>query len=105
MAILSMEEQKQILFGHIAPATGRTRQLLEVLLESYPFPIEKKLLEQKLSMEGKHALGSVVRNAKIFIEIHRSNDAGSKQWYYLLDDSYVRVAKTNRIMNPLAIPR
>lgn len=101
--ILSLAEEKEILSWHIAPATGRSRQLLDVLLECYPHPAEKQMLETKLSFTGKHSLGSVLRNAKIFIEIHSSNDADSNQCYYSLDDSCIRIAKINRIMNSLVV--
>lgn len=102
-SILSLDEEKEILSLHIAPATGRPRQLLDVLLEYYPIPAEKVLIKQMLSLEGKHTLGSVLRNAKIFIGIHQRYDEDSKKWYYALDDYCIRIARFNRIMNSLVV--
>ncbi len=101
---LSLDEEKQILSLYIAPATGRPRELLDVLLDVYPCPINEDQLKQRLSMDGKFALKSVLRNAKIFIDLHKRYDASSKQWYYRLDDSCIRIAKMNRFMNQFPIP-
>ncbi|WP_417543007.1 hypothetical protein [Methylophaga thalassica] len=99
--ILTLDEQKEILLMYILNATGRPRELLDTLLHAFPEPLSADQIRHRMSMTGKHALKSVVRNARIFIELHEHYDALSDQCYYSLDDTCIQISKMNRIMNLL----
>lgn len=104
---LSLTEQKHILSLYIIRASGRPRELLEVLLSAYPNPMSGSELKRALNMTGSHALPSAVRNAEIFIDVIKRYDSTEKVTYYQLDDQCIQRVAVNRLMDSLvrATPR
>ncbi|MGR5254386.1 hypothetical protein ACPV5S_19515 [Vibrio astriarenae] len=98
MQALSLEEQKSILALHIAPASGRHRQLLNLLLAAYPHSLSEQQLKHKLSMTGEFSFYSALRNARIFLEVNEFEDIKSEAKHYVIDDWPVRMVKLRRVM-------
>ncbi|MEH0690602.1 hypothetical protein H4F17_16230 [Vibrio cholerae] len=96
---LSLTEQKHILSLYIIRASGRPRELLEVLLSAYPKPMSGRELKHALNMTGSHALPSAVRNAEIFIDVIKRYDSTEKTTYYQLDDACVQRVALNQLLN------
>ena len=96
---LSLTEQKHILSLYITRASGRPRELLEVLLGAYPNPMSCSELKLALNMTGGHALPSAVRNAEIFIDVIKRYDSATKKTYYQLDDHCVQRFAFNQLMD------
>ncbi|MDE1333416.1 hypothetical protein [Vibrio aestuarianus] len=101
--LLTLAEQKHILSLYIIRASGRPRELLELLLCAYPKPMSGKEIKLALNMTGAYALPSVVRNAAIFIDVTTRKEG--KTTYYQLDDTCVAHAAANQLMNALVKPR
>lgn len=96
---LSLTEQEHILSLYIIRASGRPRELLEVLLRAYPKPMNGSELKRALNMTGSHALPSAVRNAEIFIDVIKRCDTATKKTYYQLDDQCVKRFAFNQLMD------
>ena len=96
---ISLTEQKHILNLYIPRASGRPRELLDVLLGAYPKPMSCRELKLALNMTGGHALPSAVRNAEIFIDVIKRYDSTTKKTYYQLDDQCVQRFAFNQMMD------
>lgn len=96
---LSLTEQKHILNLYITRASGRPRELIDVLLGAYPKPMSCRELKLALHMTGGHALPSAVRNAEIFIDVIKRYYSTTKKTYYQLDDACVERVALNQLLN------
>ncbi len=66
---LLLKQEKQRLHKRICQVTGRERQLIDLLLSNYPNPSEIDDICQQLNISQNNLLYSLLRNARIFIEI------------------------------------
>ncbi|MFV0447962.1 MAG: hypothetical protein ACK5MF_05805 [Vibrio sp.] len=65
-----LERVKQMLAAHISVCTDRkARQVLDLLLENYPQDSCIKAMCSQLGISQTNLLHSILRNARIFIEI------------------------------------
>ncbi|WP_165312526.1 hypothetical protein [Vibrio ziniensis] len=67
--LLLVETERRVLQARTHTAQGRTRELLDLLVENYPQPTPIVEICQRLNISEKNLLHSMLRNARIFIEI------------------------------------
>ena len=97
---LTLQEKKDALALYIAPASGRTREFLEVLYSVYPQPLNQAQIQQRLNMPGKFAFQSTLRNARIFIDIEEVS-APQQATYYELGPRCIKDAQCSRWLQSL----
>lgn len=76
---LLLKQEKQQLHKRICQVTGRERELIDLLLSNYPKPSEIDDICQQLNISQNNLLYSLLRNARIFIDIETLYQSHNKR--------------------------
>ncbi|PJC86295.1 hypothetical protein CSW98_08740 [Vibrio sp. HA2012] len=95
---LTLQEEKRILQAHINGADGRTYELLNLLFCAYPQPVSLEEINRQLRITGKYTLHSILRNARIFIDVETINTDG-KPTHLLIGVQCIKEARQRYVIN------
>ena len=95
---LLLQQEKQRLHKRICQVTGRERELIDLLLSNYPKPSEIDDICQQLNISQNNLLYSLLRNARIFIEIDTLYQ-NRKPTHLALGKQSVKVVKCQCLLN------